>query len=107
MKRPSYRTAIELLALNDDPGEMDEESVARSVSVGIVASLFEVEAERVARDVVRFRKSEPIYPFGRRVVPEAFEPGGVNAIRSHPEPDPIDVAVDEAIAKVREEAGGR
>ncbi len=56
MKRASYREAVELIALNDEPSEMDAESVAGLASVQIVSGLFDIEAERLARDVVRYRQ---------------------------------------------------
>jgi hypothetical protein len=59
MKRASYRNGIEHIALNDDPTELDESAVAGSISVGLLADLFGVEVERVAKDVVRFRKKQP------------------------------------------------
>lgn len=54
MKRASYRTAVELIALNDNPSEMDP-ALIESVTVGIVADLFGVESSRVVADVLRVR----------------------------------------------------
>lgn len=56
MKRASYRDAVDFVALNDEPSELDEEVVSGLASVVLVASIFDVETERVARDVVRLRK---------------------------------------------------
>jgi hypothetical protein len=55
MKRASYRHAIELIALNDEPLEMDAEAMAGFASVVVVAEIFGVHQDRVARDVVRWR----------------------------------------------------
>lgn len=55
MKRASYRHAVELIAMNDDPAERDVEAVAAQISTSLVADLFGVERERVAR--VRFRET--------------------------------------------------
>jgi hypothetical protein len=56
MKRPSYRDAVELIALNDEPCEMDADTITGLASVQIVAALFNVEPDRLARDIVRYRE---------------------------------------------------
>ena len=56
MKRPSYIRAVEHVALNDDPGVTDPSEIVGSVSVVLVSDLFDIEPERVARDVARYRK---------------------------------------------------
>jgi hypothetical protein len=58
VKRASYRRGIELVALNDEPGELDAEVVQTQISVILLADLFEIPVERVARDVVRIREKE-------------------------------------------------
>lgn len=58
MKRPSYRSAIEWIAANDETGSADAdrpEIVAELVTSCLVADIFEVERERVGRDVVQLR----------------------------------------------------
>lgn len=55
MKRASYREAVEWIAMNDDNAETDPEVVRYQVTVLLVADLFRLEAERVARDVLRYR----------------------------------------------------
>lgn len=58
MKRASYRNAIEWIARNDSAGDddADDPEVAASlVSSVLVADIFDVETERVGRDVVRRR----------------------------------------------------
>lgn len=56
MKRASYKHGIELIALNDEPLEEELEIVQGFISVGIVADLFGVPTEKVARDVLRYRE---------------------------------------------------
>ena len=56
MKRASYREAVAWIAWNDEPTEDDEEVVAGSISVILIADIFGVEPARVARDVVRHRR---------------------------------------------------
>lgn len=57
MKRASYRHAVEWIAYNDDDACMEEEIVREQVTVLLVADLFGVDSERVARDVMRKRKA--------------------------------------------------
>jgi hypothetical protein len=56
MKRASYREGVEIIALNDEPTEMDPEAMIGFASVMLLAALFGVEQSRVAADVVKFRK---------------------------------------------------
>lgn len=59
MHRPSLKSAIEWIALNDAPGDddaLDVEAVAGYVTTVMVADLFDVENTRVARRVVEYRK---------------------------------------------------
>lgn len=58
MKRASYRDGIDFIAMNDEPAELEEDVVAGLATVLLVSELFGVERERVARDVVRYRKKE-------------------------------------------------
>lgn len=55
MKRASYRAGVEWIAVNDEPAEDDPEEIAYFVSSLLLADLFEVEPERVGRDVARKR----------------------------------------------------
>lgn len=62
MKRASYRHGVAIIALNDEAGgdeALDESIVRTYISVGLLADLFDVPVERVARDVVRYRKKNP------------------------------------------------
>lgn len=54
--RASYRKGVEIIALNDEPGDMDVTSVASFTTVGLLADLFGKTTEEVAKDVVRFRE---------------------------------------------------
>lgn len=57
MKRPSYRHGIEIIALNDDPSETDLQVVASQLTVQLLSDLFEVDAEKVAHDVLKARQN--------------------------------------------------
>lgn len=59
MRRLGYRFAVEWIALNDESGgpeALDVEFVQSYITTGLVADLFGVTQERVAKDVVRYRK---------------------------------------------------
>lgn len=58
MRHASYRRGVEWIALNDEAGSSDAEDVAGYISTLLLADLFGVEPERVARDVVRYRENE-------------------------------------------------
>ncbi len=58
MRKPNYSDAVQLVALNDGFGDttaLDSEEVAGMVSVGLMASLFDVPPLRFAIDVVEYR----------------------------------------------------
>jgi hypothetical protein len=56
-KRPGYREAVEWIAREDEPAEMNAEAVSGLVSVALVADLFGKEQIEVARAVIRFRRT--------------------------------------------------
>jgi hypothetical protein len=56
MRRASYRAGVRWIAENDEPDSMEPGDVSYFVSSLLLADLFEVEPERVGRDVVRQRK---------------------------------------------------
>lgn len=58
MKRASYREAVEIIAMNDEPTELQAENVVGMATVMLIAEIFGTTQERVAADVVRFRKRE-------------------------------------------------
>lgn len=58
MSRPSYRAAIEWIALNDNPAAAEPEEALRGyLTVALVADLFAVSIERVAKDVAAARQN--------------------------------------------------
>lgn len=63
MKRASYREGVEWIALNDEnggPEALDPEMVRSYVSVALLSDLFGVESERIAKDVIRYRKKHDV-----------------------------------------------
>lgn len=56
MKRPTYKAAIEFITFNDEPGDLDAESVSSMISVGLVAELFGKSTAEVATSVVALRR---------------------------------------------------
>lgn len=56
MRRASYRHAVEWIARNDEPMDLDPARVGGYISTVLVADLFEVEPEEVAAAIVRKRK---------------------------------------------------
>lgn len=62
MKRPCYMEAIEWIAYNDGPGDADATDVGRlsgTISVALVADMFGIDQDSVARAVVRYRLKNP------------------------------------------------
>jgi len=59
MKRASYREAVQWIADNDEPEDRDVEAIAGYVSTLLIADLFDVEPERIARDVAKYRARKP------------------------------------------------
>lgn len=53
--RANYKAAIYWIAMNDDEVETDLETVARQISVVLVADVWGKDQHRVARDVLRVR----------------------------------------------------
>lgn len=57
--RPTYRAAIEWIAINDSPGDAEPEEALRGyLTVALVADLFGLSCERVAKDVAALRSPE-------------------------------------------------
>lgn len=62
-KRASYKFGVGWIALNDDPGShdaLDVDSVAGYISTALLADLFGLDPERVARDIVKYRERRGI-----------------------------------------------
>ena len=64
MRRASYRYGVKWIADNDDPMITDEWEVALLISTALLADLFGVHPDKVARDVVRERKKNQNGPNG-------------------------------------------
>ena len=60
MKTPTYREAVEWIAVNDDPDETRAARIAQNLTVQLVADLFALSTVTVARDIARVRKDERI-----------------------------------------------
>lgn len=61
MRRPSYRESVAWIGENDSAGDdeaLDPVWVVGLVTVGFVADMFGVEQEKVAADVVKYRKKK-------------------------------------------------
>jgi len=58
MKRASYREGIEIIALNDEPTILDVEEMIGFPSVMLLAELFGVTQEKVAGDIIKFRRRQ-------------------------------------------------
>lgn len=56
MKRASYREAVRFIAEEDEPLLMEVDDMNGMASVQLVACIFDVDADRVARDVIKLRK---------------------------------------------------
>lgn len=59
-RNPSYREAIDYIAYNDEPTELDPAAMLGMPSVQLVAAIFGTPAKVVADDVVRYRKKHAI-----------------------------------------------
>ena len=55
-KRASYREGVAWIAENDEPAEMDHDTVAGLISVCLLADLFGKEATEVAAAIIRLRE---------------------------------------------------
>jgi hypothetical protein len=60
MKRPSYKAAVEWIAVNDEPTWSDFNDVNSMLTVCCVADMFEVATERVTKDVLKVRERETV-----------------------------------------------
>ncbi len=53
----TYQEAVELVALNDNPDELNIARVADSVAVQLIADIYRTNAGTTARTIVRYRKA--------------------------------------------------
>jgi len=58
MTRPSYRAAVRWIAGNDEPEDLDPESVAEYISTSLVADLFGKDPLDVGTAIVAVRLRE-------------------------------------------------
>jgi hypothetical protein len=56
-----YRFAVEWCALNDESGESDLEIISETISVCLIADLFNITVEKVAFDVLKYRKAHNVF----------------------------------------------
>lgn len=57
--KPSYRAAVEWIAVNDNPGAAEPpETLESYLTVALVADQFGVDVKRVAEDVANFRERQ-------------------------------------------------
>lgn len=54
----SYKFGVEWIVVNDDVSEMDFEVVADQISTLLLADLFGKDPNKVAQDIIRFRKKD-------------------------------------------------
>ena len=55
MRPKGYRFAVEWIAFNDDPAEMDLENIKGTISVGLVADIFSKSTMDVSLSVLKIR----------------------------------------------------
>lgn len=67
MARASYKRGVEWIAHNDEPDDVDADSVSEYITTSLLADLFDKSCERVARDVVIERMKEDDKERKRRV----------------------------------------
>lgn len=60
MKRASYREGVAWIANNDEPDELNLESIAAYISTSLLADLFRKDLNDVAKDILRVREKEVI-----------------------------------------------
>lgn len=54
--RPSIKRAVEWIAYNDEPRDRDVNTVSELLTVLVVADMFDVEPEVIAKKIVNLRK---------------------------------------------------
>ncbi len=55
---PRYKYAVEWIAFNDEPGELSLSFVASLISVQLIADLFGIAPEVLAKDVIQMRRED-------------------------------------------------
>lgn len=57
-RRASYRNGVDWIAMNDEPEDLDPDSVAGYISTLLLADLFGKPASEVAHDIIRVREKD-------------------------------------------------
>ncbi len=57
-KYPSYREAIEYVALNDEPTLLEEDDINSQPTVHLINVIFGTPLDVVVADVIRYRKRD-------------------------------------------------
>lgn len=61
MKRPAYRDAVAFIALEDDPAAgPNADEIVDYITTALVADMFGVDVDRVARDVAKVRRKQGV-----------------------------------------------
>lgn len=60
LKSMPYEFGVEWIAMNDEPNELDWNEVSGFISVCLLADMFNLSQEKVAIDIVRFRKARNV-----------------------------------------------
>lgn len=61
MRHASYKYGVQWIALNDEPSDYSVDSISTYISVLLLADLFQVEPQKVARDILKLRQNDPIF----------------------------------------------
>lgn len=56
MRRASYRFGVEWIALNDEAGSNEPDQIIGYLSVALLADLFGIHPDKVAKDVLKYRE---------------------------------------------------
>lgn len=57
-KSTLYRKGVEWIALNDEPSELDQETVSNQISTLLLADLFGIHEIAVADDIIEVREND-------------------------------------------------
>jgi predicted P-loop ATPase/GTPase len=56
LKTKTYKKAVEWIAINDEPSETDLEEISGFLTVTLIADLFNIDEQVVAKDVLKIRE---------------------------------------------------
>jgi len=57
-RRPNYKSAIEWIAFNDEPNQLNSQLVSEYISTQLIADICGMDAMEVATDIVNLRLYE-------------------------------------------------